>query len=236
MLRLNLRGAGPSRPLCRQQYHAGRSEDLRDAFSGLPPEALADGAVVVGYSLGGNVLLKFLAEHAADFPWLRGAVSVSAPIDLARAAERILEPRNWFYHRHLLGGMKREALADPGIGAEEQRIVGEVRTIVEFDERLVAPRNGFAGAQDYYRRTHARQFLPEITVDTLVVHALDDPWIPREMYTDFPWSRHPHLHPLLPERGGHVGFHAADSRTPWHDRCIAAFLGRLGSGRLRPRA
>ncbi len=224
VLRLNLRGAGPSRPLCRQQYHAGRTGDLRDALLALPG---SESLVVVGYSLAGNMLLKFLAEHGAEVPRLLGAVAVSAPIDLARSSARILEARNWAYHRHLLAGMKREALAASSLTDEEHGILREVRTIVEFDERIVAPRNGFAGAEDYYARNHARRFLAEIRIETLVIHALDDPWIPGRLYTDFDWSTNPRLVPLLPAGGGHVGFHAADARTPWHDRCVLRFVARL---------
>src|SRR5512143_341355 len=80
VLRLNLRGAGASRPLCRLQYHAGRTADLRDALAALDPALTADGLLAVGFSLGGNLLLKFLAEHAADLP-VRAAAAVSAPID-----------------------------------------------------------------------------------------------------------------------------------------------------------
>jgi predicted alpha/beta-fold hydrolase len=235
VLRLNLRGAGPSRPWCREQYHAGRSEDLRDALAAVSSLLPPAGLVLVGFSLGGNMLLKFLAEHGSTTHGLRGAVSVSAPIDLSRAAHRILETRNRFYHRHLLGGMKQEALADQTISKEERRIVEEVTSIVDFDDRIVARRNGFAGAEDYYAKTHARQFLSAIRVETLVIHALDDPWIPAAAYTSFDWSSNPHLTPLLPSGGGHLGFHAQGSRIPWHDRCLEDFLASLeGDARELP--
>ncbi|MCP4036377.1 MAG: alpha/beta fold hydrolase, partial [bacterium] len=101
VVRLNLRGAGPSRPSCHEQYHAGRSEDLHDALLGLPAVLSQHGIVLVGYSLGGNMLLKFTAEHGARFP-IVAVASVSAPIDLAAASNRFLAHRNWIYHRHLL--------------------------------------------------------------------------------------------------------------------------------------
>ena len=123
--------------------------------------------------------------------------------------------------------MRQEALAAPGLREEERAILPAITTILDFDERIVAPRNGFADAADYYARNHARQFLAEIEVPTLVIHAQDDPWIPSEAYTSYAWQRNPHLHPLLPRSGGHVGFHAQGSRVPWHDRCIAAFLDVL---------
>jgi predicted alpha/beta-fold hydrolase len=224
ILQLNLRGAGESRPMCRQQYHAGRTQDLRDALAGLPAEMVRDGVVVVGYSLGGNMVLKYAAEYAG----LRGVVSISAPIDLAAASSRFLDRRNHFYLRYLLGQMKQETLdTSDGISDEERALVPGLRTILEFDEKIVAPRNGYSGAADYYAQNNAKQFLGAIRVPTLLIHALDDPWIPAEMYTDYSWSRASRLLPLLSRSGGHLGFHARDSRVPWHDRCLEIFLDGL---------
>jgi predicted alpha/beta-fold hydrolase len=229
VLRLDLRGAGESRGLCRHQYHAGRTADLRDALRGLPPEPLVSGIVLMGFSLGANLLLKFLAEYAAEFP-IAAAASVSAPIDLSAASQRFMAPRNRLYQRHLLVGMKAEATAQGAqLEEEERRAIASVRSVWEFDERFVAPRNGWSGAEAYYAANMALRFLPEIRVPTLVVHALDDPWIPGESYRAFDWGRNPALTPLLPAAGGHVGFHGRDDRQPWHDRCFAAFLEALGA-------
>lgn len=227
VLRLNLRGAGPSRPLCRWQYHAGRSEDLRDALVALEPEWTRHGLVLAGYSLGGNMLLKFAAEHARALPVLAVA-SVSAPIDLSAASQRFLAPRNRVYHWNLLRNMKRESLAEGGhITPDERRAILSARSILEFDERFVGPRNGYQGAEDYYADNMARRFLAHIPVPALVIHSLDDPWIPPHPYTSYPWHEHPQLVPLLTPGGGHVGFHARDGRETWHDRVIARFFAAV---------
>lgn len=232
VLRLNLRGAGPSRPLCRLQYHAGRSEDLRDALQVLrknEPELTREGFLLMGFSLGGNMLLKFLAEFAHALP-VRAAVSVSAPIDLAASARRLLQRRNRLYHWHLLRHMKAECFGEGGLLDDRERAaVRAARSIYEFDDTFVAPRNGYPGAPAYYAENMARQFLFEIACPTLLVHALDDPWIPADAYLSVAWRENPALRPLLPQRGGHVGFHAADSRVPWHDRCAALFFRELAS-------
>jgi predicted alpha/beta-fold hydrolase len=229
VLRLNLRGAGPSRALCRLQYHAGRSEDLHDALAGLPRELTGAGLVLVGFSLGANMLLKFLAEHERAFR-VRAAVAISAPIDLEATSRRFLAPRNRIYLRYMLQALKRESLAEPAALSEAERAaVLSARSVWEFDDRFVAPRNGWASARAYYAASSARRFLAGIRLPTLVVHALDDPWIPPEPYTSFPWRENPHLLPLLTERGGHVGFHARGDRVPWHDRCLAHFLDELGA-------
>lgn len=227
VLRLNLRGAGPSRPTCREQYHAGRTGDLRAALAALDPALTARGLVLVGYSLGANMLLKYLGEEGAGARCL-AAVSVSAPIDLAATAAAFHRPRNRIYLHYLLSRMKTESLAPAAaLDAGERAAIRAARTVREFDDRFVAPHNGFAGADDYYARCMALPYLGAIRVPTLVVHALDDPWIPRDAYTRFDWRANPRLTPLLPAWGGHVGFHGADHPVPWHDRAAGAFLDRI---------
>jgi hypothetical protein len=229
VLRLNLRGAGPSRPQCRLQYHAGRTADLRAALRVLAArrgELLQHGLLLIGFSLGGNMLLKFLAEYGHEFP-ICAAASVSAPIDLAAASRRFLEPRNRVYHRHLLRYMKIEALGDgAAVSDDERRRVLAARSIYEYDDVFVAPRNGYAGADHYYATNMARRFLPDIRHRTLVIHALDDPWIPASAYLTYPWHENAHLLPLLPRGGGHVGFHGRGSSSAWHDRCAEIFFER----------
>ena len=227
VLRLNLRGAGPSRLLCRLQYHAGRTEDFADALAALPSALTAGGIVAIGYSLGANMLLKFLGERGGDVP-LKGAVSVSAPLDLAATARRMMRRRNTLYQRYLLRHMRDESLG-PGaeVSAAERAAIAGARSIWEFDHRFSAPRNGFRGAEDYYERNASKRFLDGVSVPTLVIHALDDPWIPCEPYVGYDWRRNPSLVSLLSPRGGHVGFQGRDRRVPWHDLCAAQFLAAL---------
>ncbi|MBM3534613.1 MAG: alpha/beta fold hydrolase [Alphaproteobacteria bacterium] len=223
VLRLSLRGAGPSAPRCRGQYHAGRSEDLRLALGALPPDVAANGVALVGYSLGGNALLKLLGEESSSH--VRAAASISAPIDLADAAATLTKPRNRLYQSWLLAKMREEACAGP-IDEAQRRAVASARTVIEFDHRYVAPRNGFASAADYYAKSSAAPFLPHIRIPTLLVHATNDPWIPIAPYKHVDWSGNPALTPLF-GAGGHVGFHGAGSPVAWHDRAIAAFFSRL---------
>jgi hypothetical protein len=227
VLRLNLRGVGPSRERCRSQYHAGRTEDLRAVIGRLDGRTAANGIVIVGFSLGANMLLKYLGEQGRRAPLL-GAVSVSAPIDLKATQLRFMQRRNRRYHDHLLARMKQGILSAPDL---ERVDLDTISSVYEFDERVVAPRNGFAGADDYYARCSAKNFLREIRVPTLIIHARNDPWIPVDPYLAFDWSCNSRLTPLLPRGGGHVGFHGLGSRTPWHDRCVGMFVERLAAAR-----
>ncbi len=224
VLRLNLRGAGPSRLFSRGRYHAGRTEDLASALRELPPRLLRSGVVLLGHSLGGNLILKFLGEGAGDLPILGGAV-VSTPLDLAQTCARMLAPRNVVYHRYLLSEMKGEALA-PGaaLSAAQRAIIAGSRSVFEFDDRFVAPLFGYSGAEEYYESNSARAFLSGISVPTLVIHALDDPWIPRLCYDGIDWRRLRMIETALSPHGGHLGFHGVGSRVPWHDRVVLAWL------------
>ena len=227
VIRLNLRGAGPSAPHCQGSYHAGRSEDLRAFLTWLAredPSAAKEGVLLMGFSLGGNLVLKFLVEGDFLLP-VPAAVSVSAPIDLHGAWQAIQRPRNAFYHRYLLSSLHQEFRQWPvKLSAELKRKVLAARSIHRFDEIWTAPRNGFSSADDYYSRCSTAALLGDIPVPALLIHAIDDPWIPPEPYLVAQQRLTSHLRILLPSSGGHVGFHAADDPQPWHDRCAETFF------------
>jgi hypothetical protein len=224
--RLNLRGAGPSAGACREQYHAARSADLAAAFDQLAARTETPLAAV-GYSLGGAQLLKHLGEAGAGAK-LAAAASVSAPIDLAAAARRFHRPRNALYQRYLLNRMKREVAASRGgLAPALAAAAATAPTVYGFDDAYVAPRYGFASADDYYARASATGFMAGIAVPTLALHGADDPWIPAGSYRGFDWARAPAVAPVVLAGGGHVGFHAAGSRVAEHDRRIIRFLDRV---------
>ncbi len=224
VMRLNLRGAGPSRATCGGQYYAGRSQDFRALLAMLPSGLTTNGVVAVGYSLGGAMLLKYLGEEGTAAR-LTAAASVSAPVDLSATCRSMMRRRNTVYHRYLLGEMKQEATGPGAVLsiAERSAVLGS-RTIWEYDNAFIAPRHGFEGAEDYYERCKPLRFMPGIRVPTLVVAALDDPWIPGALYRSYDWAGNKALRPLLPDAGGHVGFHGVDDTRPWSDRVVADFF------------
>jgi len=227
VLRLNLRGCGASRPHCREHYHIGRTADFRRVLWQLPEQVTDNGIVVVGYSMGGAMLLKYLGEEGSFSP-LRAAATICAPIDLKRTGLHMMRPRNWLYHAYVLAGLKKETLAEGGeLSAAEREIVRNAKSIFEYDERFLAPRYGFRGAEDYYELCNPLHYMPEIRVPTMVLAAGDDPWIPAEYYRDFDWSSNRWLVPLITEGGGHLGFHSAASEQPWCDLALEKFLERV---------
>jgi uncharacterized protein len=226
VLRLNLRGAGPSRPVCSQHYYAGRSQDFRALLPLLPDELTRDGVMAVGYSLGGAMLLKYLGEEGAASP-LAAAATVSAPIDLAVTCRHMMRLRNRLYHHYILDLMKVEATGEGAVvsAAERGAIMG-ARTVWDYDDVFIAPRYGFASAEDYYERCRPTRFMAGIRVPTLILGAMDDPWIPGALYRRYDWASNPSLTSLLPGHGGHVGFHGTGNLQPWSDLAVARFFTR----------
>ncbi len=231
VLRLNLRGAGPGRGRTREQYHAGRTGDLFDVMTVLAAKAPARGILLVGFSLGGNMVLKFLAEHSGRFP-IAAALSVSAPIDLAAASRRMMAPRNALYQRYLLTGMKREGLDGKALSPAERRAIERARSVYAFDDTFGGPRNGYAGAEDYYADSEARGRLGEIRTPTVMIHADNDPWIPAEAHRAARATASGYVRVVLVRGGGHVGFHGKGGPIAWHDCCLLALLTE--EGRAQP--
>jgi uncharacterized protein len=222
VFRFNMRGAGPSRAECRTMYHAGRTEDLDLALRELLRLGLGMGGIfAMGYSLGGNQLLKYLGETGRDALVAR-AISVSAPLDLAAASARLEDSRNRIYHRWLLDRMKQDWQAGPlDIAVGQREALEAAPTIRAFDDGVVAPLNGFSGAADYYARNTSGQFLSQIGVPTLLLHGNDDPWIPVASYRN-PGALPDHVRIEIAHGGGHVGFHGKNGR--WHDQCASLFF------------
>lgn len=217
VLRVDLRGAGAPETPPKTFYHGGKTGDLTAIHRAMATVFPAKKTVFVGFSLGGNVVLKHFSEQNAD-DRLLAAVSISAPIDLKAAQLRLSAPRNRIYHRHLLADMKRERGGGAAAG---------IATILDFDNRIVAPANGFRDAEDYYRQSSAAPRLGAIRHPALLIHAADDPWIPIDSYRRID-LRNPALTLLLTPSGGHVGFHARGLDMPWHDLAMLRFLSSLG--------
>jgi predicted alpha/beta-fold hydrolase len=155
---------------------------------------------------------------------------VCAPIDLSVTCRNMMRPRNWLYHRYILGQMKVEATGGAAaLTSEERSAVMGSRTVWDYDDRFIAPRYGFGGAEDYYERCRPTRFMPAIRVPTLVLAALDDPWIPGALYEGYDWAGNRALAPLLAAHGGHVGFHGDGDPQPFSDRVIADFFDRGGA-------
>jgi predicted alpha/beta-fold hydrolase len=222
VVRLDLRGAGASIPDAPSLYHAGLTEDPRAALAHFAKDPRVSGVALVGFSLGGHVLLRLAGELAADVdPMLRGVVSISAPVDLTRVTAHMERKRSFFYHAYVLKNLVRQgrdyARAHPDRARYDGGALWRTRSVREYDTRVIAPMHGFASAEEYYVRASAGPLLSRIKVPTLLVHAEDDPMVPGDSVR--PWLRDAPaaLEQAWSLRGGHVGWFAAMDEPSWVD-------------------
>jgi predicted alpha/beta-fold hydrolase len=246
VLRLNLRGADPSRALAPGTYAADSTADLLPALTAARRLAAGRPLLAVGLSLGGTQLLN-AALAAAGL--VEGIACVSSPLDLEACSARIECRRNALYQRWLLQRLVRQTLADPfGLEVGERRALsaaGGPRTIRAFDAAITAPRWGYASVAHYYAEASplARLLDPRRRAalpPTLLLHARDDPWVPAAATAELAaLGPQPGLEVLLTRRGGHNGFHGVGDGVGdadgwiggcWSDRLTARWLRRLLQG------
>ena len=207
-------------------YHSGETGDLQAVVDALRARGQLP-AAIIGYSLGGNVLLKWLGEIGADSP-LAAAATVSVPYTLASAAERLACGLSRIYQRRLIRELraKVERKFAGGTCPVDLGAARASRTFFEFDDCVTAPLHGFDGVDDYYTRSSSRQYLHRIRTPTLMIHAEDDPFMtPRALPA--PEELSPSVRFEVSARGGHVGF--VYGALPWRPRYwleerIPAFL------------
>jgi len=235
---MNFRGCSgePNRAL--RSYHSGDTGDaawlveiIRDRHPGRSVGA-------IGFSLGGNVLLKMMGDRDdGGVGLLDAAVAMSVPYDLA-AGSALMErtPMGRAYTEYFMRMLRRKVASKAERLSEvlDMEAVSRARTIWEFDERVTAPLNGFRDATDYYTRSSSGSVLPRVRVPTLLLHASDDPFLPPESIPVEDAHENPKLTLALQPRGGHVGFLEGTPWSPrfWGDEEGARFLaGVLQSAR-----
>jgi len=206
VVRANLRGAGVSLKRAKGFYHAGRTSDLRFIAEWMALRFPDAPIGLIGFSLGGNLVLKLAAEAADDpLSQLDCVVAANPPIDLALCCEHMrrfpYRLYDRFFIKQLIAQVRRLHQLDPSLGPIDW---AGVRTLFDFDERYTAPRNGFRNALDYYRHCSAGPRLTSIRVPGLIVHAMDDPFIPPESFFSVKTSSQIRLE--LAQRGGHLGY------------------------------
>jgi len=227
VLAWNLRGCSgtPNRRL--RTYHSGATDDLAVVMSHALSKSYS-AVALVGFSLGGNLTLKYLGERGdAVAPCVQAAAAFSVPVDLQSSARQLARPTNWHYVQYFLRTLraKVEEKADRWPDRIATPRWGEVRTLTDFDDRYTAPLNGFRDALDYYQRASSKPLLEAIAVPTLLVNAANDPFLGPPCYPRETAATHPHLTLDIPEEGGHVGFARTRSNgVYWSEARAASFL------------
>ncbi len=239
VVRMNMRSCGGSDPLAPTIYHSGRSEDVAAVADALTKRGCRRIALV-GYSMGGNLVVRYAGQQSLlpseeQNPALAAVAGVSPLLDLDASSRALHLPSNRFYEKRFLRAMKRRLRAKaqlfPGLYAtlEEEGVYRRIRTMRDFDGAIVARYGGFRDAADYYEQTRASRYAASLRVPTLILHALDDPFIRLLPETHAALIANPAVEFVKTAHGGHCAFltePSAEDEGRWAEEVLARWLLR----------
>ncbi len=228
ILAWNARGCSGETNRLQHMYHSGLSQDLSAVVSSFIDKNSYDEVYLVGFSMGGNITLKYLGEQGSrTHKKIRGAVAVSTPVQLAECADVLAEGFNKVYTWRFLASLykklelKSRKQKDFSVDFKKLR---RVRNFREFDGIITAPFNGFRDANDYYKQSSSIHVLKDIHIPTLILNALNDPFLSDESYPYQEVGENEFLTMECPEIGGHVGFRQKNTPAYWSEQRIHAHL------------
>jgi uncharacterized protein len=192
-----------------RSYHMGATDDLHQVVEHVIRQHAYPVLYLIGFSAGGNITLKYLGEAPDTLPApIKRAVVFSVPCDLKSCSATLSRPENRIYLNRFLKSLKRKLLLKARDFPDHLDLNGyeQLQSFPDFDNRYTAPLHGFKDADDYYERCSSRQFLPHIRIPTLLVNALNDPFLSQACFPEVEAAGNPHLYLEVPSAGGHVGF------------------------------
>lgn len=226
----NLRGCSGEDNLLLQTYHSGKTEDVDFVLSYLIKNFDYEKIMIVGYSLGGNLTLKYLGEYADKVPkQVIGGIAVSVPIDLASSGKQMELLKNKIYMEEFLKTLRLKVLEKahkfPEYKLDKDKLF-KAKIFRDFDELYTAPVFGFDGPEDYWAKASSKPYIPKIKRPAYLITSLDDPFLPKECYPYEEAAGMDNFHLLATKYGGHVGFISSfkqkDNR--WLEGKILQFL------------
>ena len=228
VLTWNFRGCGAEPNRLLRMYHSGETEDLHRIVQHALATHPARSIDLIGFSLGGNLTLKYLGERQGELPQrLHRAVAFSTPCDLECSSRQLSLLSNRLYMERFLITMRAKIRAKKRMFPDQIDLTGLnfIRTFQVFDDRFTAPIHGFKDAAEYWARNSCRQFLSEIRIPTLLVSAANDPFLGPGCYPREEAAASAHFHFEEPAAGGHVGFYARGGEGEyWSETRALEFL------------
>ncbi len=233
VVRMNMRSCGGTDRLSPAIYHSGCSNDVAQVVAAIVSQHQLQSIALVGYSMGGNLVLKYAGELGTTPPSaLKAVVGISPLMDLAASSAALHEPQNRFYEKHFLRSMidrirrKAELFPEIYLPFYASGILRKISTMRLFDEHVVAAFGGFANADDYYESVASSRVASQLHVPTLILHALDDPFIRMLPETRQTLIDNPHVNFIETQYGGHCAFLAPSSDYDgyWAEKTLLAFL------------
>lgn len=209
----------------RRFYHSGATDDLDTVIHHVINQKQYDEVYLIGFSLGGNITLKYLGERQPD-PIIKKAVAISVPLNLHTSCEKISLPSNWVYSNRFLKSLKKKIKAKAVFRNDiDLTNIDKLKTLREFDDAYTAPIHGFKDAIHYYNECSSIRFVKNITIPTLIINAKNDPFLSDDCYPFELLKDHPYVTFECPERGGHVGFiQLGKNGLYWSEARATAFI------------
>ncbi len=219
----NYRTCGTKMNRTIRSYHSGFTQDLEEVVEFALTKGIRSVALI-GFSLGGNLTLKYLGANPDKH--VKAAATISVPLDLHQSALEIDKRANTIYSSRFLKSLKRKMqLKSKDFPDMPTAPLRQIRSLIEFDDHYTAPIHGFRDALDYYKSCSSISALNQIKTPSLIINALNDPFLPPECYPHELLQNHKFVHLLTPLHGGHVGF--CDNKTAnsyWSEQEAFAFI------------
>lgn len=209
VIRVNLRNCGSTEHLTPTIYHGGLTDDLRAVVGELIERDGLSRLFLLGFSLGGNMVLKLAGEYGDDPPpEVLAVCAISPSVDLGASADAINQRSNWVYQKSFLRRLRQRIIIKKKLYPELYDVSGVrlIRTIREFDDRFTSVAHGFRNADDYYHKASSMHLLSRIRTPTLIIHAQDDPFIPFAPLQQPSVLENSYVLLIAPKQGGHVAF------------------------------
>ncbi|MGN6509525.1 MAG: YheT family hydrolase [Chitinophaga sp.] len=222
---MNFRGCSGEINNALRFYHSGETGDLQTVIDHVQQDY--ESLHLVGFSLGGSITLKYIGEKGAAIPAaVKSAVGISVPVDLKDSSFELEKRHNSIYMKRFIRSLGEKLVIKARRYPEKISLedFGSIRNFRQFDDRYTAPIHGFRDAEEYWAKNSSKQFLPRIAIPTLLINALDDPFLGKGSFPYAEAEANTNFHLETPATGGHVGFVTFSGKHYWSERRAFQFI------------
>ncbi|CAM1368405.1 YheT family hydrolase [Tenacibaculum xiamenense] len=226
---MNLRGCSGEDNLLLGTYHSGKTDDVDFVVNYLYENYSYENIIIVGFSLGGNLTLKYLGEYAHIPNTVKGAIAVSVPVDLTTSQAELSKFKNKIYLSEFLKTMKSKLIAKAEQFPEfklDRKLLAKASKFRHIEKQYTVPVFGFENSEDYWEKASSKPYIPEIKHPTLLINSLDDSFLSKECYPYEEAEKVDNFYLITPNYGGHVGFLSSFTKTEnnWLEQKMVQFI------------
>jgi len=227
---MNLRGCSGEDNLLLKTYHSGKTDDVDFVINYLAEKHTHENIILCGFSLGGNLVLKYLGEYSTIHNKVKGAVTVSVPVDLTSSQAELSKFKNKLYLYRFLNTLKQKIIQKgkdfPAFKMNLKK-VSNAKKFHDIEAQYTAPVFGFKSPEDYWSKASCKPYIPKIKLPTLLINAMDDTFLGEECYPFEEAKKSSDFYLMTPKYGGHVGFISSlTTKNHWMEDQIINFINK----------